>query len=730
MILLKHFLLYFFILLVTPAIVMATPANQELSAEIGLDGVVRAGHWTSVTLRMPQSLAEPTTRYVAVESQDPDGQWLRSPLVRPALIDETHWAARLLVKIGSRDSIIRAVVLDTMEPDADASHLAKVITSKSIQIPQLLESSQEVVMLLGELDNATRATRLATREDGSRMLVVSPAQSSASIPLSHVFGPSGLTFDGIDKAIICGNAIRRGITKDRLLELDAWIRQGGDLLLVVGMSLPDAVSTSPSIESWLPGKFSRLIPLRRAAALETYARSSRPLARRAIEELQIPVFEDSPQLQGVIEASVGGTENDPPLVVRRAYGFGRITWVGLDLDTKTFESWSGTDSLVLKLLDIQGDGVSDGRAGEAKRGGLDLAGQLRLAVDNYINVSVIPFELIALIGMLYVAALYPLDWWIARRSERFRWITWLTLPLIVLTFTGITWSTTQQFKSGEWQIHTAGIFDIDQATQTCRSTSFAGIWAPQNGRFNLSVNSAQNTGRKDSRSVVSWFAASGRNIGGPDALTPHPSLAGAAYEYGPSAGKLQNISIAAASSQLFEANSTCRLPIASINSTLSRTGQGTLRGTITNQLQVTLKDCVLMYAGWLYDIGTLQPGDTFDLEEGKGPRSLGAFLTKKRAVKDRNVSARWNSDDRNIARILEVAGMHRATGGSEYTGLQPGRIGRIDMTHLLALDRIILTGKGPRATKWLPQKTTESERKQFKDAGDTTLWRIVLELRD
>ena len=98
MILLKHFLLYFFILLVTPAIVMATPANQELSAEIGLDGVVRAGHWTSVTLRMPQSLAQPTTRYVAVESQDPDGQWLRSPLVRPALIDETHWAARLLVK--------------------------------------------------------------------------------------------------------------------------------------------------------------------------------------------------------------------------------------------------------------------------------------------------------------------------------------------------------------------------------------------------------------------------------------------------------------------------------------------------------------------------------------------------------------------------------------------------------------------------------------------------------
>jgi hypothetical protein len=137
-----------------------------------------------------------------------------------------------------------------------------------------------------------------------------------------------------------------------------------------------------------------------------------------------------------------------------------------------------------------------------------------------------------------------------------------------------------------------------------------------------------------------------------------------------------------------------------------------------------------MHAGWLYDIGTLRPGDTFDLEAGKGPRSLGAFLTKKRAVKDRNVSARWKSDDRDISRILEVAGMHRATGGSEYTGLQSGRLKHIDMTHLLALDRIILMGMGPSATKWLPQTPSESGLKHFKDAGDTTLWRIVLELRN
>jgi hypothetical protein len=713
-----------------PAFAKASTDDEVISADIGLNNVTRAGHWNPVTLHLPKALVESPTRYVAVEAMDPDGQWLRSPLVRPVLTNNTTWSARLLVKLGNRNTTIRAVVIDQENSDSTASPQEQVIKSTTLQIPKPLESSQEILFLLGDLVNAKRVTRLAAREDGSRMLVISQKPETVSIPVSPTFGPAGLMFDGVDKVIICGNVIKQGISDEQLLELDAWIRQGGDILFTAGMSLPSALLASPVIKSWLPGTFDRLIPLRRAAALETYARANRPLARRAIETLQIPIFENSLDIQGVIEASVGIAKTDPPLVVRRAYGFGQITWIGVDLDTQTFRSWSGTDSLLLNLLDIQSSGDSNGRAGEVRRGGLDLAGQLRLAIDHFIGVSVIPFELIALISLLYVGAIYPLDWWIARRSERLPWVTWLALPLIVLGFTGITWSTSKRFKADGWQIHTAGLFDIDQATKTCRASSFAGIWASDNGHFALSVSPAKDTSKDDIRSVASWFAAAGRNIGGPDALSPHTSLAGTPYEYGPAASELQDIPIAAASSQLFEAKWFGRLATHPIQSTLSRTGQGTLRGTLTSQLQTPLQDCVLMHAGWLYDVGTLHPGKTFDLDAGRGPKSLGAVLTKKRAVKDRNVSARWKSDDRDIIRILEVAGMHRATGGSEYTGLQSGRLEHIDMTHLLVLNRIILIGKGPPATKWIPQKKAEPKDKGFKDAGNTTLWRIVLEVRN
>ncbi|MBT7729524.1 MAG: hypothetical protein HN703_11635, partial [Planctomycetaceae bacterium] len=483
--------------LAMPAFAKASTDDEVISADIGLNNITRAGHWNPVTLHLPKALVESPTRHVAVEAMDPDGQWVRSPLARPVLINNTNWSARLLVKLGNRNTTIRAVVIDQGNSESTASPQEQVIESTVLRIPQPVESSQEILLLLGDLVNAKRVTRLAAREDGSRMLVISPKPEAVSISVSPAFGPAGLMFDGVNQAIICGNAIKQGICDEQLLELDAWIRQGGDLLFMAGKSLPSALSASPVIESWLPGTFDRLIPLRRAAALETYARASRPLARRAIETLQIPIFNNSPDIQGVIEASVGSAKTDPPLVVRRAYGFGQITWIGVDLDTQTFRSWSGTDSLLLNLLNIQNSGDSDGRAGEVRRGGLDLAGQLRLAVDHFIGVSVIPFELIALISLLYVCAIYPLDWWIARRSERFRWVTWLALPLMVLGFTGITWSTSKRFKADGWQIHTAGLFDIDQATQMCRASSFAGIWASDNGHFDLSVSPAKDKIKDD-----------------------------------------------------------------------------------------------------------------------------------------------------------------------------------------------------------------------------------------
>ncbi|MCS5617567.1 MAG: hypothetical protein NZ658_06175, partial [Pirellulales bacterium] len=300
---------------------------------------------------------------------------------------------------------------------------------------------------------------------------------------------------------------------------------------------------------------------------------------------------------------------------------------------------------------------------------------------------------------------------------------------IVAGFTVVAWQTAKRYRATTVKTRTTAIIDVDQTGGFARSIGFAGVWAAENDQFTISAAATGPAEADPAQTAISWFAAPGRSLGGPDALTPHPSLAAADYRFGRSAAVLEQVPQAAASSRLFEALWCGPATVEPISSTLDRTGQGTLRGGLQNRLNVTLDDCVLVHGGWLYDVGRLGPGDRFDLESGRGPRSLAAALTRRQTVKDRSVPARWDADDRDIDRILEVAGLYAAAGGPGYTGLELGRLARLDLSRLLGLQRAILIGRGPAAISWQVRPDQQAEPI---DAGANapTVWRIVLPLAD
>jgi len=718
-----------------PFVVEAATTPSGIEVEAGVGGTPRAGFVTPVSLRLSAGSQLPGDGWVAVAAEDPDGQWVQSPPVRLKPVAAGDAAARLLVKLGRRGGDLRIVTLaktaapGTAPADGPANQQPAVV--EQISLGSVFESTQELLLVLGTLTNADRATRLAAQEDGSRAQVVTldPNAPTTSGALPASCGPAGLTYDAIDRVIVCGRAVAAGGFEQQLADLDAWVQLGGELVLVAGMSLPDMVAASPIAASWLPGSFDRLVPLRRAAAIETYARASRPLDRDVVDALRVPLFKTDPPLDGVVEVAAGGAASDPALVVRRAHGFGRITWVGLDLDSRPFQNWPGTDSLLLELLDRGRPSGSSGRAGEIRRGGLDLTGQLRLAIDRYPGVAAIPFELIALIGLLYVAALYPFDWWLASRDARRSWVAWISLPLIVAGFTVVAWQTARRYRATTGNMQTTAIIDVDQAGGFARSLGFAGVWAAENDQFTITATAAGPVQADLARTAISWFAAPGRSLGGPDAVTPHPSLAAADYRFGRSAAVLQQVPLAAASSRLFEALCCGPATAKPISSTLDRTGQGTLRGGLENRLDAVFDNCVLVHGGWLYDVGRLGPGDRFDLESGRGPRSLAAALTRRQTVKDRSVPSRWDADDRDIDRILEVAGLYAAAGGAGYTGLELGRLARFDLSRLLGLERAILIGRGPATISWKVRPDQQDEPIDA-EANATTFWRIVLPVAD
>ena len=698
-----------------------TRADDQMDAQVGIVGGSRTGSWTPVVV-------ENDGVPLHVWAEDPDGQLVRSPVAAaPA-----PGRSRFQVRFGRPQA---ALLLEATGTDGRPAFTR-------LAPPQLLPSSEMVLLVVGNLPAAERSARLLVGENGSRLRVVTAAD-----PQSLAAGATGMSprdFDGIDAAVVCGSALAAAkddpLAQDALGALDGWVRRGGRLVFIAGARIarPAVDDADGSVARWLPGppgrpgRVERLVPLRRATAIETFGRSDRPLEKAALAGLEVPLLAGASEIDGVIEAYEGTKPADLPLVVRSARGFGAVTWIGLDLDQGAFRNWQGTDRLLAELLVGRAAGKQQaGRAGEARTDTLDLAGQLRLAIDRFPGVSAIPFELIAAIGLLYVACLYPLDWWLVSRGGGRPWLAWLSLPVLVLAFSGLAWAAAHQWKGDAWRSSRACVTDIDTTSGLVRGFSWAGIWSPVNATIDVSAAPGSMIAADSAHDTsVTWYGASGRALGGPDAPSAHPSLAAAGYRYGASLDALEGIAIAAASSRLFDAEWTADWtgppPVAAA---LEREAQGTLRGSIESGLPFVLEDCVLVHAGWLYDVGRLAPGVAFDPAGGRGPRSLAGALTRRTAVKDRDVPLRWDVAGHDIDRILEVAGFHAAAGGASYTSLESGRLGRLDLSALITLDRAVLVGRGPAGTQW-------RERRADEDAGDSArpsspgpdvgLWRIVL----
>ena len=535
------------------------------------------------------------------------------------------------------------------------------------------------MLVLGDLPAADRASRLLARDDGTRPKVVAiNAQADvAGAGGAAAVGRTARDFDGADAIIVCGRAVA-AVDPATLRGVGDWVRQGGQLVFIAGKTAIDIDRGGSPAAEWLPGPVAKLVPLRRGNAIETYARASRPLDKGAFAGLEMPLFKNPQAVEGSVEAFEGRGATDLPLVVRRAHGLGTVVWVGVDIDQPPFRDWSGTDSLLVEMLRGRRATQGAGRTGETDRGSFDLAGQLRQAIDRFPGVAPIPFEVIAGLGILYVACLYPLDWWLVsgRRRDgqggglRSSWLAWLSLPLVVAASSGLAWAAGQRFKGTDWRTSAASFVDVDLGSGLVRVASFAGIWSPVNARLDLNVGPEADhlrIGAGDSatpaESEISWFAACGRGIGGTDASAAHPSLAASDYGYGSSTAALDGVPIAASSSRLFEAEVTGHTAAPAVESTLAREGQGTLRGTLTSRLSFPLEGCVLAHAGWLYDVGELRPGQSFDPGAGRGPRSLAGALTRRTQSKDREVNVRWDIAERDLVRILEIAGFHAAAGG-------------------------------------------------------------------
>lgn len=672
----------------TVPLVAPAAESPEIDVVAGFAGRWRVGSWTPLVLSSTSAAFAAGDR-VNVWAEDMDGQLVASPAV---VVTGTGRAeARVCVRFGRPSGRYRLSV-------GSSTGLAVGPTER--QLGGAIPSTTRVVVCYGDLPAVSRAARLVDRDQGTATTVVEDAPPYA---VSSARG-----YDGADAIVLCGSSIA-SLPAELVAAVDAWVRDGGRLVFVCGESAGDVAGAGTAATAWLPGHVERLVPVRRLGAVEAYARAGGLAERVPAAGVRVPQF--AGESAGVVEVAAVEGAAGQPLVVRFARGLGTVTWIGLDLDAEPVRGWGGSENLLAAALAGRARAGLDARPLEA--GGMpDLAGQLHAALDSppladggtdrQVDAGgrPVPFEMIAGLGLLYVLCLYPLDWWLVARSDR-PWLSWFTLPLLAAGFTTAIWGVKDRWSGTREPVASAAdMVDVDAEGRRVRGTAWIAVHAHGNDHLDVAV--AGHVGRVED-AAASWWGVAGGGFGGLDAAVPHPSLAAADYAYGDSLADLERVPVAAGASRLFEAEWTAVVDEPPVESTLLRTAQGTLAGSVAHRLPFVLDNCRLLHAGWLYDIGRLAPGDRYDTATGRGPRSLASALTRRAAARDRDAPIRWDATSIDVARIIEVAGLHTAAGGVAYTGLDAGRLARLDLSPLLVVDRAVLVGTiadADHTTRW------------------------------
>jgi hypothetical protein len=668
--------------------------------EVGFNGTSKVGYWTPVWVTLTAG-EQPLKGCLQLTTVDGDG-------ISVGYRDDATGEVDLLA--GESGRFLRYLKFGRIQTgitvqlfDGQTEAIRRQLGLGQFPAPQIVD--RPLLITVG--------TSVAAEAAFHRSSTPNEGPLSADITDAQDLPDRWLGYESVDQLILTtyDNTAINQMSAAQFQAIEDWVQLGGRLTITVGSRGGEIASSGDGdwgmgwLTRFLPGSFDNVGSLRSAAALEAFAGSSQAL-KVGSRGLPVTLLND---VRGTIELSDTGVRGLQPLIVSSAYGLGQVTFVAVDLDQPPFDAWEGRGRLLARLLRDDKGGTSAARS-QRKRGRVthvgytDMTGQLRSALDQFAVVSLVPFYWVAGLAFAYVLLIGPGDYFFLKRIVRRMPWTWVSFPLIVVGFSTVAVLLNQRLKVDEIRINQVDLVDFDVPRQLLRGTTWADIYSPVTETYDLNWNAAPHVDRvlKDNRmqSVFSWQGLPGTGLGGLNTQAAQPTFI-----------KPYLISIGADQTSFLET------PI-QVDSTksfhgrwwgvtrpldagdLSEDGDGLLRGTVINPLDIPLDNCMVLFSNWMYRLdsksGSLGAGasTTIELEQ---PLNLEWRLTKRRVEETRDASTPWNQEDLDVSRIMEIMMFHAAAGGDRYTQLTHRYQSFMDLSHQLKRGRAILLGRADKA---------------------------------
>jgi len=352
-----------------------------------------------------------------------------------------------------------------------------------------------------------------------------------------------------------------------------WVLGGGHLLIMGGSNWQ---ATASGLTELLPFSPTNSITTSDGEAFLQYANDNKTTFTT-----------DYPQTEGTVREDgqiILGTE-ESPLIIRKTFGDGTIDYVTVNLEAPPFSTWEALPNIFLGLL-------ASAQTPLGWSYGFGDWGNAQAAVQILPGVDLLPavLSLVAFLGA-YIVLIGPVNYLLLRAINR-RGFAWITIPIFIIIFTILAWSVGIELRGTDARLNRLTVVRTWTTSDEAHIDQLIGLLAPRRGNYNLIMN--------DKRTLRPLLTPNEFF----DLSTPQTNI----EIRQTSQFAAVDVPVDASFISAFNTSGTIIKPDITGSATwVYRNGSPLLRGSVSNNTDVTLADAVILARGIVRPIGDVEP---------------------------------------------------------------------------------------------------------------------------
>ncbi|MGL6075928.1 MAG: hypothetical protein ACRC8S_17360 [Fimbriiglobus sp.] len=626
-----------------------------------LQHIVKRGVWVPVYLDMTVKKEMSAGVKITIETQDSDG--LRTSVTMPLITSLTgtlpgaklktaDFAFTPYVRVGDRSAIV-SVSLSTN--DADNKTLASDNITRYLSFRDAaaytvvsLGSKLPGFELPGEKGNSKLSAPRGGRIESSAMTNVEemPDQWIGYQCADLVVLTTGTASPQFLQSLFADNISESNrLRREALLE---WVRRGGKLIVSVG-SNAGMLSQLRQFQAILPAPLLTDPASRNVTELPLYAvmpgfTINKSLVSK-IPGAQFPVANvgQNPRraVRSLMPAPGDRTEAGTlPAVLQIPYGLGRISMTTFDLDQSPFvdsydqrsEMW---DYLIRECGSAKAALLPTGASNNFSSSNDnedEWLTHFRRHVDTFDGVPVVSFGWVAIFILLYTLIIGPIEYIVLKYVFKRLELTWITFPLIVVSVSTAAYFTAYAIKGNDLKMNKVDLVEVDLHGSRVYGKSWFTIFSPRIDSYTVGVEPREGwtvSQPPEPAPLVGWM---GGTQGGSNSIVSRGYKHHVDSNTKAVSTALEKVPIQVWSTKTFQASWSGAMnpgvPLIAADLYHPPADPKALTGSFVSNLPVgTITDPYLIYAGRVYKLPAIQPGQKIDVPASGLPEDTNWFTS-------------------------------------------------------------------------------------------------------